>query len=101
MKLKKLMASLLLVGATTLPMTSANAFFGGWGPWDWFDDDDDYYYGPWGYPGYGYGYPGYGYGGYPGYGYGGYPGYGGGYPGYGGGYPGYGGGYPGPYGAPY
>ena len=74
MKLKKLMTSLLLVGATTLPMTSANAFFGGWGPWDWFDND--YYHGPYGY------YPGY-YGGYPGY-YGGYPGYYGGYPGYGG-----------------
>jgi len=68
MKLKKLMVSLLLAGATALPMTSANAFFGGWGPWDWFDDDDYYHHGPWGYPGY--------YGGYPGY-YGGYPGYGG------------------------
>jgi hypothetical protein len=94
MKFRKLMVSLLLVSATALPMTSANAFFGGWGPWDWFDDDDYYHHGPRGYPGYGYGgYPGYGYGGYPGYGYGGYPGYGyGGYPGSGyGGYPGSGG----------
>jgi hypothetical protein len=60
-------------------------------PGKWFggNKNDDYYDGPYGYPGYGYpggygyGYPG-GYGGYPGYGYGGYPGYGyGGYPGYG------------------
>jgi hypothetical protein len=57
------------------------------GKWMGGNDNDDYYDGPYGYPGYGYpgpyGYPGYGYGGYPGYGYG-YPGYGyGGYPGYG------------------
>ena len=92
MKFRKLMVSLLLVCATALPMASANAFWGGgWMPWDWFDDDD-YYYGPYGYPGYYGGYPGY-YGGYPGY-YGGYPGYYGGYPAYGG-YPGYYGGYPG------
>jgi hypothetical protein len=64
------------------------------GKWMGGNDNDDYYDGPYGYPGYGYGpygYPGYGYG-YPGYGYG-YPGYGyGGYPGYGPGYgaPGYG-----------
>ena len=52
----------------------------------WWNDDDDYWGGPWGYPGYGgYGYPGYGGYGYPGYGGWGYPGYGGwGYPGYGG-----------------
>ena len=83
MILKKLMIALVLAGATALPVTSANAFWGGWMPWDWFDDD--YYGGPWGgYPGY-YGYPGWG--GYPG-GYYGYPGYGwGGYPAYG--YPGY------------
>jgi len=105
MTFKKFVIAVLLAGATALPMSSANAFWGGnsWMPWNWFDDD---YYGggPWVYPGYGwggypgYGYPGYGWGGYPGYGYGGYPGYAwGGYQGYGyGGYPGYGwGGYPG------
>jgi hypothetical protein len=97
MSLRKIMIALLLTGATALPVT-VNAFWGGsWMPWNWFDND--YYGGPWGYPGYGWGgYPGYGWGGYPGYGWGGYPGYGyGGYPGYGwGGYPGYGyGGYPG------
>ena len=84
MTFKKFVLAVLLAGATALPMTSANAFFGSWMPWDW---GDDYYGGgPWGYPGYGWGgYPGYGYGGYPGYGWGGYPGYGyGGYPGYGG-----------------
>ena len=106
MNVKKIAIAALL--AVVLPMSSAQAFWGGnnWMPWNWFDDD--YYGGPWGgYPGYGYGgpwggYPGYGYGGpwggYPGHGYGGYPGHGyGGYPGYGyGGYPGYGwGGYPG------
>ena len=60
-KLRKLMAAVLLAGAAALPVSSANAFWGGdWMPWDWFDDDwDDYpYWGaPWGYPGYGYGYP--------------------------------------------
>lgn len=94
MTLRKTMVTALLAGTTVLAMSSANAFFGNWGPWDWFDDDDWYDYPP---PGYYGGYPGYGYGGHPGYGYGGYPGYGyGGYPGYGyGGYPGYGyGGYP-------
>jgi len=91
---RKLVLAMLLAGAAALPVTSANAFWGGsWMPWNWFDNG---YYGggPWGYPGYGWGgYPGYGWGGYPGYGWGGYPGYGwGGYPGYGwGGYPGYGG----------
>ena len=93
MKLKKTLTAALLAGTTALAMSSANAFFGGWGPWDWFDNgwyDYPYYYG--GYPGYYGGYPGY-YGGYPGY-YGGYPGYYGGYPGYYGGYPGYGYGYP-------
>jgi hypothetical protein len=74
-----------VAGSALFTTLSAQAF---WGPFDWFDDD--YYDGPWGYPGYGYGYPGYGYG-YPGYGYG-YPGYG--YPAYGYGYPGYGYGYP-------
>ena len=87
----KIMALAVISGSALLVSTASNA---------WWDDDNDYWDGPWGYPGYGYGgYPGYGYGGYPGYGYGGYPGYGygGGYPGYGyGGYPGYGyGGYPG------
>ena len=109
--IKKLMLTLVVVGATAAGTGTANAF---WGPFDWFDDGPGWG-GPWGgyprygygYPGYGYGYPGYGYGGYPGYGWGGYPGYGyGGYPGYGyGGYPGYGwGGYPGygyGYAAPY
>ncbi|MDT8386854.1 MAG: sulfur globule protein CV3 [Thiogranum sp.] len=85
---KKFFIAALLTGATALPMSSANAFFGSWWPWNW---DDDYY----GYPGY-YGYPNY-YGGYPGY-YGGYPSYYGGYPGYYGGYPGYYGGYPNYYG---
>ncbi len=48
--------------AVVLPMSSAQAFWGGnWMPWG-------------GYPGYGYGGP---WGGYPGYGYEGYPGYGG------------------------
>ncbi len=73
---KKLLAAVLLAVSTALPMSSANAFFGSWMPWDW------------GGPGYYGGYPGY-WGGYPGY-YGGYPGYWGGYPGYYGGYPGYG-----------
>ena len=88
MSVRKLFLAALFAGATALPMSSANAFFGSWAPWNWGDDWYDYpYYG--GYPGWGY--PGYGWGGYPGY-YGGYPGYYGGYPGYGwGGYPGYGG----------
>jgi hypothetical protein len=111
-KISKLAASLLIAGTAVLGASTAQAF---WGPFDWFDDDDDWYgpgygyggypgYGGWGGPGYGYGgYPGYGGWGGPGYGYGGYPGYGGysgygygGYPGYGyGGHPGYGGwGYP-------
>lgn len=88
MKLKTTLMAALLAGATALAMSPANAFFGGWGPWDWFDNDWYDYPPPWYYGGY----PGY-YGGYPGY-YGGYyPGYYGGYPGWGGygyGYPGYG-----------
>lgn len=103
---KFLMIAVLACGA--MLASTANAW--GWMPWDWFDDDDDYWGGPWGgpgwggYPGYGYGYPGYGYG-YPGYGYGA-PGYGYGAPGYGYGAPGYGYGAPGygygayPYAAP-
>ena len=79
---KFLMIAVLACGG--MLASTANAW--GWMPWDWFDDDDDYW-GPWGYPGYGYGYPGWGYPGYGGYG---YPGYGYGYPGYGYGYPGYG-----------
>ena len=86
MKLKTTLMAALLAGATALAVSPANAFFGGWGPWDWFDNDWYDYPPPWYYGGY----PGY-YGGYyPGY-YGGYPGWGGygyGYPGYG--YPGYG-----------
>ena len=82
----KSMALAVIAGSSLLVSTAGNA---------WWDDDNDYWDGPWGYPGYGWGgYPGYGgYGGYPGYGgWGGYPGYGGwgGYPGYGGwdsGYP--------------
>ena len=67
---KLLMIAVLACGG--MLASTANAW--GWMPWDWFDDDDDYWGGPWGgpgwgYPGYGYGYPGYGYG-YPGYGYG-------------------------------
>ncbi len=86
--LKNILLAAVLAGST-LMAGSASAFFGGWGPWDWFDDDDWYDYPPpWyygGYPGYGYGYPGYGYAPY-GYGYGAPYGYGG-YP-YGGyGYP--------------
>ena len=86
-KILKTSAAGLIVGATLFAALPAQAF---WGPFDWFDNDDWYGpgpwgYGPYGYPGYGYGYPGYGYG-YPGYGYG-YPGYGYGYPGYGYGYP--------------
>jgi hypothetical protein len=87
MTLRKIALILLLAGGTALPATSANAFWGGWMPWDMGG-------GPWGgYPGYGWGgYPYYGYG-YPGYGWGGYPYYGYGYPGYGGwgGYPYHGG----------
>ncbi len=89
-KVSKLIASSVIAGSAFVAAGTANAWWG-----------NDYYDGPWGYPGYWGGYPGYGWGGYPGYGWGGYPGYGwGGYPGYGGwggyGYPGYGwGGYPG------
>ncbi|MEA2094946.1 MAG: hypothetical protein U9P11_10330 [Pseudomonadota bacterium] len=77
MNVKKIMATIVFVGTTTLGSTSASA---------WWNDDsryDRWRGGRWydGYPGYGYGgYPGYGYGGYPGYGYGGYPGYGYGQP---------------------
>jgi hypothetical protein len=94
-------AAIVITSLSTLPATKANAFWGGWWPWNWGDgwDGPGYWRRPWGYPGYGWGgYPGYGWGGYPGYGWGGYPGYGwGGYPAYGGwGYPAYGwGGYPG------
>ncbi|MCU7850443.1 MAG: hypothetical protein KZQ89_21185 [Candidatus Thiodiazotropha sp. (ex Lucinoma kastoroae)] len=56
-----------VAGSALLATLPAQAF---WGPFDWFDDDDDYYGGPWG--GGPWGHPGYGYGGYPGYGYG-YP----------------------------
>jgi hypothetical protein len=97
-KILKSSAATLIVGATLLTALPAQAFWG-WGPFDWFDDDDDWY-GPWGYGPYGH--PGY-WGGYPGYGYG-YPGYGYGHPGYGYGYPGYGYGHPGsgyPYAYPY
>ena len=80
MKLKKSLVAALFAGSTILAASSANAFFGGWGPWNWFDDDDWYDYPPpWVYgaypyaPYYGYGYaPYYGYGAYP-YGYGAYP----------------------------
>jgi len=80
-KMSKLIASAVIAGTATFAAGTANAWWG-----------NDYWDGPWGYPGYGWGgYPGYGWGGYPGYGWGGYPGYGwGGYPGYGwGGYPAY------------
>ena len=72
MSVRKTLIAALLAAAAALPMSSANAFWGSWWPWDWG--------GPY------YGYPVYGY---PGY-WGGYPGYWGGYPGYWGGYPGYG-----------
>jgi len=68
-KLTKLIAVAIVAGTAALGASTASAWWGG----------NDYWGGPWGYPGYGYGgYPGYGYGGY---GYGGYPGYG--YGGYG------------------
>ena len=101
----KVAAVAAIVGASALPMQSAQAWWGGpggWGggPWSGFTDmfgdiDANFSSRGWG-RGSGYGYP------YYGYGYGGYPGYGGwgGYPGGWGGYPGYGG-YPGAYGAPY
>ena len=108
-KMKKALCAAALVGAVALPMSSANAWWGG-GPWDgwgngWGNGDMSFsmsgrgnaYGNGYGYPGY-YGYgpgywgPGYGYGPYyggPGYGYPPPP------PAYGGyGYPGYG------YGAP-
>ncbi len=81
MKLSKkaLIAAILAAGLFTAG--SANAWFGGWAPWNWFDDDDWYDYPPpWAYvypgyaPYYGYGYAPYGYGYAPyGYGYGAYP----------------------------
>jgi len=75
MTARKILSGVLLALFVAMPMSSANAFWGGsWMPWNW---------GNYGYPYYGYGYPGY-WGGYPGYGWGGYPGYWGGYPGYGG-----------------
>ncbi|HUT41505.1 MAG TPA: hypothetical protein VM011_09205 [Gammaproteobacteria bacterium] len=66
-KISKLIASTVIAGSAALAAGTANAWWG-----------NDYYDGPWGYPGYGWGgYPGYGWGGYPGYGgWGGYPGYG-------------------------
>lgn len=92
--MRRLIAALVLVAATLLTATPADAFWrhhgwGGWGHRGWGG-----YYG---------GYRGYGWGGYRGYGWGGYRGYGWGYPGYGGygvgyrgyGYGGYGLGYPG------
>jgi hypothetical protein len=121
--LKKTALVAAIAGITALPLSSAQAWWGGpgWGDgsgWgdgfgDMFGDFDmsvrgsgsgygrGHGYGR----GYGYGYPygGYGWGGYPGYGGWGGPGYGGwGGPGYGG-YPGYGGGWGGPGygGAPY
>ena len=86
MTARKMLMGALLAIAAAMPISSANAFWGGsWMPWNWFDNDYYYPYGGYGYPGYWGGYPGYGWGGYPGYGgWGGYPGYGGGYPGYGG-----------------
>ena len=90
MKIKLILAALLLAVSTQASAWWGNDYYNDWPVWTpmyWMEEmenewDDDYYgpygYGPYGYPGYGYGgYPGYGYGGYPGYGYGGYPGYGG------------------------
>ncbi len=90
MNIRKITIAVGLAAVMGLTAGTAQAFWGGWMPWDWGGPDYYYpgYYG--GYPGWG-GYPGY-YGGYPGWG--GYPGYYGGYPGWGG-YPGYYGGYPG------
>ena len=71
----KIQTLTVITGFSVLVSTGASA---------WWSDNDDYWDGPWGYPGYGYDYPGYGWGGYPGYGWDGYPGYGwGGYPGWG------------------
>jgi len=63
--MKSIIGAALLAAAVALPLSSADAWWGG--PWGG---------GPWGgYPGYGYGgYPGNGYGNYPSYGYRGYPG---------------------------
>lgn len=88
----KTLTAALIVGASALPLQSADAWGGG-GPWGGnmfgMDMGQSTGGGGWGGPGYGagpWGGPGYGgYGGYPGYGYGGgYAPYGGGYPAYGG-----------------
>jgi hypothetical protein len=79
-KATRMILAAAVAGLSALGSLPANAFWGGWNPFNWFSDGWD---GPWhggGYPWYG-GYPGYG-GGYPWYG--GYPGYGGVYPWYGG-----------------
>ncbi len=82
-RLVYLVAVMLLVGTSAVFVPSnAQAWWGGWTPWDWMMPGgwDDYYY-PY-------------YGGY-------YPYYGGAYPYYGGAYPCYGGAYPYyPYNAP-
>ncbi|WP_456373578.1 sulfur globule protein CV3 [Thiolapillus sp.] len=82
--LKRILLAAVVAGGT-LMAGSASAFFGGWAPWNWFDDDDWYDYPPpwyygapygYGYAPYGYGYAPYGYGYAPygyGYPYGGYP----------------------------
>ena len=64
-KLTKLIAVAIVAGTAALSASTASAWWGN-------DYYDDYWGGPWGYPGYGWGgYPGYGWGGYPGpYGYG-------------------------------
>ena len=59
-KFSKVLTTSLVAGALALSASSASAWWGG----------NDYWGGPWGYPGYGWGgYPGYGWGGYPAYGY--------------------------------
>jgi len=83
-------AALSLVALVVSAPVQAVGFGDMMNPGKWFggNDNNDYYDGPYGYPGYGYpggpygypggyGHPGYGHGyGYPGYGYGPHPGYG-------------------------
>lgn len=76
------------MGMAAIATTVQANMFDFMNPGRWFDSDNDRYYGPGRYGGYGpYGYGPYGYGGGP-YGWGGPYGYGGPYGGWGGGYPG-------------
>jgi hypothetical protein len=72
---KRLLLGAAVAGLSALGSLPANAFWGGWNPFNWFDDGWGSPWGWGGYPWYGGGYPWYGgypYGGY-GYPYGGYP----------------------------